>query len=244
MRKAALRAERITKLYQGVPVVSGVSLTLETGQFVSILGPSGIGKTTLFNALAGLDPPDSGKVYLTDSAGAEADVTGQAGRVRYMQQKDLLLAHKTIIDNIALPLVLRGVKKNEARAAAAKYFAEFGLSGYEKKYPRQISGGERQRASLLRTILTGDSQVIMLDEPFSALDAITRMRLRKWFTGIARKNKWSVLFVTHDVDEALEISDVIHILNGRPAGITKTYNLTVQPAGKDIRQSILKDLGL
>ena len=140
-----------------------------------ILGVSGVGKTTLFNVIAGLIKPDSGKVFLDGR-----DITNTTGNTSYMLQKDLLLPYKTIIDNVSLPLVIRGEKKSKAREYASKYFEEFGLKGTENKYPHQLSGGMRQRAALLRTYLFSD-QVALLDEPFSALDSITKTSMHQWF---------------------------------------------------------------
>ena len=206
--------EHITKNYDGEPVVEDVSLELPAGGFISLVGPSGVGKTTLFNVLTGLDMPDAGKVYLNGG-----DITGVSGKVAYMPQKDLLLEHRTVLDNVILPLLIHGEKKKAARERAAVYFSRFGLSGYEKKYPCQLSGGMRQRAALLRTCQTG-SRVILLDEPFSALDAITRRRMQDWYRDIADSMGLSTFFITHDVEEALILSDTVYILNGRPGRIT------------------------
>jgi ABC-type nitrate/sulfonate/bicarbonate transport system ATPase subunit len=213
--------ENIAKNYEGEPVVRDISLELPQGGFVSLLGPSGVGKTTLFNVLAGLDRPDTGKVVLEGD-----DITGIPGRVGYMPQKDLLLEHRTVLDNVILPLLIRGEKKNLARQHAAAFFPRFGLSGYEKKYPYQLSGGMRQRAALLRTCMT-HNRVILLDEPFSALDAITRGEMQDWYREIAESMGLSTIFITHDVEEALLLSDTVYILNGKPGTITSATD--VQP---------------
>jgi ABC-type nitrate/sulfonate/bicarbonate transport system ATPase subunit len=213
--------EGIAKNYDGVPVIEDISIDLPRGGFVSLLGPSGVGKTTLFNVLAGLDRPDTGRVLLEGE-----DITGVSGKVGYMPQKDLLLEHMTVLDNVILPLLIRREKKKTAREYAASFFPFFGLSGYEKKYPAQLSGGMRQRAALLRSYQTGN-KVILLDEPFSALDAITRMEMQKWYVEIAMKMKLSTFFITHDVEEALLLSDTVYILNGKPGKITGT--IAVQP---------------
>jgi ABC-type nitrate/sulfonate/bicarbonate transport system ATPase subunit len=209
--------EHITKNYDDEPVVADISLELPAGGIVSLLGPSGAGKTTLFNVLAGLDLPDAGKVYLDGN-----DITGVSGRVGYMPQRDLLLEHRTVLDNVILPLLIRGEKKKPAREHAAAFFPQFGLAGYEYKYPYQLSGGMRQRAALLRTYLTR-STVILLDEPFSALDAITRRVMQEWYGGIAASMNLSTIFITHDVDEALLLSDTVYILNGKPGTISGTF---------------------
>jgi ABC-type nitrate/sulfonate/bicarbonate transport system ATPase subunit len=213
--------ENVTKNYDGVPVIEDISIDLPREGFVSLLGPSGVGKTTLFNVLAGLDRPDAGRVRLEGE-----DITGIPGRVGYMPQKDLLLEHMTVIDNVSLPLLIRGEKKKNAREYAGAYFPFFGLSGYEKKYPAQLSGGMRQRAALLRSYQTGN-KVILLDEPFSALDAITRMEMQNWYREIALKMKLSTFFITHDIEEALLLSDTVYILNGKPGKITGA--IKVQP---------------
>jgi len=212
--KKLFYCENITKNYSNEPVVKNINLELPEGGFISLLGPSGTGKTTLFNVLAGVDAPDAGRVILNGE-----DITGKSGKVSYMLQKDLLLENRTVIDNVILPLLIKGEKKKAAREKALEFFPMFGLSGYEKKYPSQISGGERQRAALLRTCMTHNS-VILLDEPFSALDAITRRRMQKWYTQIAQHMKVSTLFITHDVEEALILSDTVYIMNGKPGIIS------------------------
>ena len=219
--KAALfRCEHITKNYERTAVVEDVSLELAAGGFISLVGPSGVGKTTLFNVLSGVDRPDSGNVFLKGE-----DITGVSGRVSYMLQKDLLLEYRTVIDNVILPLLIRGEKKKNAREQAAAFFPQFGLAGYEKKYPRQLSGGMRQRAALLRTYMT-HNEVILLDEPFSSLDAITRRQMQDWYCQIAAGMKLSTLFITHDVDEALLLSDTVYILCGRPGTITRSIEVS------------------
>jgi len=224
--------ERITRCYAGAPVVEDVDLALPRGGFVSLLGPSGVGKTTLFNVLACVDRPDSGRVLLDG-----ADITGMAGRVSYMPQKDMLFAFRTTLDNVILPLVLRGMPRGQARQRAASYFAQFGLSGCEGKYPSQLSGGMRQRAALLRTCLM-DNPVILLDEPFSALDAITRYQMQAWVMEIARSMELSVLFITHDVEEAVTLSDTIYIMTGCPGRITATVDIPQpRPRGRDFTTS-------
>ena len=145
---AELKVCNVSKSFDGRKIIEDISLELKEGELVSLLGTSGGGKTTLFNIIAGLYEPDEGEVLLDGN-----HITGQTGRVSYMLQKDLLLPYKTIEDNVALPLILKGTPKTEARAEAGKYFQEFGLSGTEKKYPHQLSGGMRQRAALLRTYM-------------------------------------------------------------------------------------------
>ncbi|MDR3206755.1 MAG: ATP-binding cassette domain-containing protein, partial [Oscillospiraceae bacterium] len=180
MSERIFACEGLSKRFGDLAVLDDVGLELPRGGLVSLLGPSGVGKTTLFHILAGVDKPDAGRVLLE----AE-DITGRAGQVSYMPQKDLLLPHLTALDNACLPLVVRGERKGRSRETARPYFPAFGLSGFEDKYPHQLSGGMRQRTALLRTCLM-KNPVILLDEPFSALDAITRLRMRAWFLDIAR----------------------------------------------------------
>ena len=232
--KALFCCKGVTKNYENTPVVRDISFDLPSGGFISLLGPSGVGKTTLFNVLAGIDLPDGGSVYFDGE-----DITGIPGRVGYMPQKDLLLEHRTVLDNVILPLLIRGEKKHTARESAAVFFPRFGLSGYEKKYPYQLSGGMRQRAALLRTCMTR-SPVILLDEPFSALDAITRRQMQDWYRAIAASMNLSTLFITHDVDEALLLSNTVYVLNGHPGTITHTFE-----ASPHLRkQAILEAIGL
>ena len=217
--------EGISKSYDGKEIVTNIGLELPAGGFISLLGPSGVGKTTLFNVLAGVEKPDAGGVFL----GGE-DITGVCGKVSYMLQKDLLLEYRTVLDNIILPLLIRGEKKKPAREKAAEFFPMFGLSGYEKKYPNELSGGMRQRAALLRTCMLRNS-VILLDEPFSALDAITRRAMQSWYAQIAGQMKVSTLFITHDVEEALALSGTVYILNGRPGKITHKIDVSPHSPG-------------
>lgn len=210
-----LQAEHITKAYGDNQVLQEISIHLEEGELVCVLGVSGVGKTTLFNILSGLVLPDRGQILLENE-----DVTGKTGNLSYMLQKDLLLQHKTVLDNVALPLVLKGVKKKAAREQAAAYFKQFGLEGTELKYPSQLSGGMRQRAALLRTYMCGD-RVALLDEPFSALDTLTRTAVQEWYLGVMEEIKLSTLFITHDIDEAILLSDRIYIMSGKPAIISE-----------------------
>lgn len=209
-----LQAEHIAKAYGEKKVLQDISVTLNQGELVCLLGVSGVGKTTLFNILSGLSMPDSGRVLLDGN-----DITGETGHLSYMLQKDLLLPHKTVLDNVALPLRLAGKKKKEARQEADAYFAQFGLEGTQKKYPVQLSGGMRQRAALLRTYMCGDP-VALLDEPFSALDTLTKTAMQEWYLKVMEEIKLSTLFITHDIDEAILISDRIYIMKGTPAMIT------------------------
>ncbi len=211
---ALLSAEHITQGYGEKIILEDISIVLDRGEIVSLLGVSGTGKTTLFHVLSGLTKPREGRVLLNGE-----DVTGKPGKISYMLQKDLLFQHKKILDNVALPLLLAGETREEARNKADPFFAEFGLEGTQEQYPSQLSGGMRQRAALLRTWLSSQG-VALLDEPFSALDTITKASVHTWYLDIMSRIDLSTLFITHDIDEAVLLSDRIYILKGRPGRIT------------------------
>ena len=202
-----LETRGITKSFDGTRIIEDISITLGEGELVCLLGVSGGGKTTLFNIIAGLS-------------------TGQPGHVSYMLQKDLLLPFRKVADNVALPLELAGTDRKTARAEAMRYFEQFGLQGTEDRYPAQLSGGMRQRAALLRTYLFGKS-VALLDEPFSALDTITKSAIHRWYLDVMEQIHLSTLFITHDIDEAILLSDRIYILSGRPGHITDEIHINV-----------------
>lgn len=227
-----LKVEDVSKSFDTEKIIENISLELREGELVSLLGVSGGGKTTLFNIIAGLSQPNVGTVMLDGE-----EITGKPGNVSYMLQKDLLLPYRTIIDNVALPLIIRGMKKKEARAVAAPYFAEFGLEGTEKKYPVQLSGGMKQRAALLRTYLFAmqrGKKVALLDEPFSALDMMTKQSMHEWYLDVMEKIHLSTVFITHDIDEAILLSDRIYLLTGKPGQITKEIIIKeTKPRKKD-----------
>ena len=225
-----LKVKGVTKTFDSETIIQNISLELHEGEIVSLLGVSGGGKTTLFNIISGLSLPDAGSVWINDE-----EVTGKPGNVSYMLQKDLLLPYRRILDNVALPLVIRGVKKKEAREKAASYFVEFGLAGTEKKYPAQLSGGMKQRAALLRTYLFSQ-KVALLDEPFSALDMLTKQSMHEWYLDVMERIKLSTLFITHDIDEAILLSDRIYLLTGKPGEITKEIVIQEsKPRTKDFK---------
>ena len=204
----------VSKAFDGKPVLEDVSITLSQGELVCLLGISGGGKTTLFNIISGLLTPDRGQILLNGE-----DITGKPGRISYMLQKDLLLPYRTIQDNVALPLLLKGVSRKEARSQASALFEEFGLEGTQEQYPAQLSGGMRQRAALLRTYLFS-KDVALLDEPFSALDTLTKSAIHRWYLDVMERIKLSTFFITHDIDEAILLSDRIYLLTGQPGRIT------------------------
>ncbi|MBN2353419.1 MAG: ABC transporter ATP-binding protein [Spirochaetales bacterium] len=210
-----IRVENVSHSFPETEVFRDLSFSVDSREFVSILGQSGCGKSTLLHVISGVIAPDSGRVFLD-----EEDITSRPGLVSYMPQNDLLLPWKTVLRNIGLPLSLKGRKAREAAAAVEPYLALFGLEGFEHRYPAQLSGGMRQRAALLRTYLHR-TDIMLLDEPFGALDAITRERLQEWLTRLLETLRTTVLLVTHDIDEAILLSDRIIVLSPRPARIAE-----------------------
>ncbi len=209
-----LEVKNVSKSFGDNHVLKEISIELNQGELVCLLGVSGGGKTTLFNIISGLLTPDNGQVLLDGK-----DITNKPGNISYMLQKDLLLPYRTIEDNAALPLLLKGMKKKEARFQVSPLFEQFGLEGTQKKYPAQLSGGMRQRAALLRTYMFS-KDVALLDEPFSALDTLTKSAMHKWYLNVMEQIQLSTLFITHDIDEAILISDRIYLLSGSPGEIT------------------------
>jgi len=196
--------------------IAPLNLSIPVGRFVSLVGPSGCGKSTLFNIIAGLLQPTEGRVLIDGE-----DATGTIGRVGYMLQKDLLLSWRTVLDNVILGMEIQGKPLKAARARALPLLQKYGLSGFEYLYPNALSGGMRQRAALLRTLLF-DTDVILLDEPFGALDAQTKLQMQEWLMQLWSDFAKTVVFVTHDVDEAIYLSDEIHVMGTRPGRILET----------------------
>ena len=199
-----------------------VTLSIPAGRFVSLIGPSGCGKSTIFNIIAGLLQPTSGRIAID---GIEA--TGTIGRVGYMLQKDLLLPWRTVLDNVILGMEIQGRPLGEARKRALPLLQRYGLSGFEHLYPGALSGGMRQRAALLRTLLF-DTDVILLDEPFGALDAQTKLQMQEWLLQLWSDFGKTVVFVTHDIEEAIYLSDAVHVMAARPGRIIETIPVTIE----------------
>jgi ABC-type nitrate/sulfonate/bicarbonate transport system ATPase subunit len=209
----ALEADGLTHQFarpgqEPLRVLDGLDLRVRTGEIAAVIGPSGSGKSTLLNILAGLDKPGGGEVRV-----------GGSGAVAYMPQKDLLFPWRTIEDNAILGLEVAGVKKKVAREQVAPLFEEFGLGGFEYSYPAQLSGGMRQRAALLRTVAM-NRPVLLLDEPFGALDALTRTQMQLWLAETWQRHGWTIVLVTHDIREAVFLADSVHVLSPRPARVT------------------------
>lgn len=229
---AELKVTNVSFAYEETNIIENINIELHNEELVCLLGASGCGKTTLFNVISGLRVPQEGGVWLDGE-----DITGQPGHISYMLQKDLLLPYRTIEDNVALPLIIKGTRKKEAREKVSSYFEEFGLEGTQKKYPSQLSGGMRQRAALLRTYMFSHG-VALLDEPFSALDTLTKSDMHKWYQDVMEKIHLSTLFITHDIDEAILLSDRIYLLTGKPGRITEEIVIQEpKPRRKDFNLS-------
>ncbi len=221
-----LHIEGLSAAYDGQPILSDVSFDVEEGAFVSILGPSGCGKSTILNILAGVVTSQSGTITV------DGQPLRQPGEhFAYMPQEDLLLPWKTIMDNVCLYGTIHK-QKAQAREKAQVLFPVFGLQGYEQAYPDELSGGMRQRAAFLRTALC-HADILLLDEPFGALDVITRSDMQDWLATMRSQLGKTILLVTHDIDEAIYLSDKILILNGRPASIKQEIVLTEQPRSRE-----------
>ncbi|MDX6606220.1 MAG: NitT/TauT family transport system ATP-binding protein [Solirubrobacterales bacterium] len=194
--------------------IERIDLEAEPGEVVGIVGPSGCGKTTLLELVAGLRPPDSGSISVDGHDGAGERLE----RCAYMPQRDLLLPWLSAVDNAALALRIARVPRAAARARAGEHFERLGLAGFEGSRPDELSGGMRQRVAFLRTLMAG-RPVLLLDEPFASLDAITRAEMQTWLAGVLGPDRHTVLMVTHDVEEALYLSDRVLVLSSRPASV-------------------------
>ncbi len=223
-----------------------VTLSAREGEFVSIIGPSGCGKSTLFNIVSGVTPPDEGRVYINGQ-----ETRDRVGLVGYMPQKDLLLPWRTVLDNVVLGMEVAGTPRAAARRQAMPLLAEFGLEGFEAAYPHVLSGGMRQRAALLRTFLF-HQDILLLDEPFGALDALTRSTMHEWLLQVWDKLGATILFVTHDVEEAVLLSDRVYVMTARPGQIKmevqidlprpRSYDVTVTQRFLEYKRDLLRAL--
>lgn len=218
--------DEVSRTFGDLDVLDRVSFDVAPGEFVSLVGPSGAGKSTLFNIIAGLDSPTSGQV-LFDGAPAH----GSRDHTAYMPQKDLLFPWRTIEDNAALGLEVQGMSRKEARARVRELFPRFGLAGFERSLPFELSGGMRQRAALLRTVVQGRS-TLLLDEPFGALDSLTRQEMQHWLQEMWAGNERTALLITHDVREAVMLSDRVVVLTARPASVREIVDIPLpRPRG-------------
>jgi len=209
--------------------VSSVNLRIAKGEFVTLVGPSGCGKSTLFNMISGLLPPDDDGSLLF---GGAPQRDGQLlGKVSFMPQRDLLFPWRTVLDNAILALEVEGVPRKEARERARAMLPEFGLAGFANHHPHQLSGGMRQRVALMRTFLF-ERDLMLLDEPFGALDALTRSRMQHWLLDIWARHRRTVLFITHDIDEAIVLGDRVLVMSARP-GTVKSETVIDLPRPRD-----------
>ncbi len=239
-----LEMRSVRKRFDALNVLADVTLSVHPGEFVSVLGPSGTGKSTILKLLTGALKPDSGEILLNGSPLSEAK-----SPFAFMPQRDALMPWRKIIDNATLGLEVQGVGRAKARERVAPLFAEFGLEGFEQHYPAQLSGGMRQRAALMRTIAQ-DKAMLLLDEPFGALDALTRTQMQHWLQSMREKHGWTVLLITHDVREAVLLSDRIYLLTGRPARMKQEIAVPLprprgsvpSPEASAIESEILKTL--
>lgn len=218
-----IELNNIKKSFDGNLILKNISIEVYKNEFVTILGPSGCGKSTIFNIISGLIHFDKGNLNVSGSIG-------------YMQQKDLLLPWKTIYENVSLPLVLKEINRKEIKKQVNNYMPIVGLKGYEDKYPSQLSGGMRQRANFLRTLLTAED-IMLLDEPFASLDSITKSSMHEWLLEVKSKLDNTILLITHDIDEAILLSDRIYILSDKPSYILKEFSVNFNNDNKLLRRS-------
>ncbi|MBE7182874.1 MAG: ABC transporter ATP-binding protein [Methylobacterium mesophilicum] len=215
MTPPRLELAGIAKRFGPLDVLADITLSVAPGEFVSILGPSGAGKSTLFQILTGAVVPDRGRVRFDGQP-----LDARAHPFAFMPQRDALMPWRRVIDNAALGLEVEGMRRRDARGRVRPLFAPFGLAGFEQHYPAQLSGGMRQRVGLLRTVVQ-ERPMLLLDEPFGALDALTRASVQQWLERMWERHRWTVLLVTHDVREAVFLSDRILVLSARPARVIR-----------------------
>ncbi len=224
MDDRAVLVKSLGYVYPGDPPLEtlvDVSIAIDRGSFVSLLGPSGCGKSTLLHVLAGLQLPTSGRAEVDG-----ADARGRAGLAAFMPQRDLLLPWRRLAQNATLGAEIAGIPRRQAQQQAAGLYERFGLAGFERSWPDQLSGGMRQRLALLRTFLM-PRQILLLDEPFGALDALTRREMQQWLQDVWERDGRTVLLVTHDVDEALLLSDRVYVMSPRPGRIVDQIDVAL-----------------
>ena len=227
-----LQVENLRHDFGATPALASTSLGVEEGEFVSIVGPSGCGKSTLFNIVSGLIAPTAGRVLLDGR-----DVTGTTGHVGYMLQKDLLLPWRTVTQNIVLGASLNGRVTRRQREEAVALAERYGLGEFVDHFPHALSGGMRQRVALMRT-LAFHKDVMLLDEPFGALDSQTRLRMQQWLLDVWQDQGRTIVFITHDVDEAIFLSDRVYVMSARPGHIRASFEIGLErPRGFELLTS-------
>jgi ABC-type nitrate/sulfonate/bicarbonate transport system ATPase subunit len=216
-----LEVKNLYVKYNSLEVLKNINIVVNKGEFISVVGPSGCGKSTLFHHISGLLKPYSGEIFINDEK-----VNGKTNKVAYMYQKDLLLPWRKIIDNVSIPLEINKLPKKERIKKSQEYFKIFGLEGFENYYPDELSGGMRQRVALMRTYMC-KKDIMLLDEPFGRLDAITKIKMQKWLKSVLSSIKGSILFITHDIEEAIYLSNRIYVFSKRPATVIKEVNIKI-----------------
>lgn len=214
-------------------VLDHVSATVQQGEFVSIIGPSGSGKSTLFHLIGGLLRPTSGDILVNGRS-----ITGQTGHVSYMPQQPTLFPWRTVEDNVILAQEIAGRSKKAAYREARHWLSNVGLSGYERSYPHELSGGMQQRVAFLRTLMS-PRELMLLDEPFSALDALTRSNMQRWLIDLWEQTRRSILLITHSIEEALLLSDTVYVLSNQPAQVLRRVAV---PFSRPRKESLVFDL--
>ena len=219
--KNILEVKNLSYSFGNNPILKDINIHVNENEMVAIVGSSGVGKSTLFNLIAGVLKKQTGEITINSS-------DDYIGKVAYMLQKDLLFEHKTIIDNVILPLIIAKIDKKEALEEGNKILKQFNLDKYAHKYPQQLSGGMRQRVALIRTYMF-KKNIFLLDEAFSALDAITKKELHKWYLDLKKEFNLTTLLITHDIEEAVFLSDRIYILGNKPGEIIGEIKIEINP---------------
>ncbi len=219
--KNILDIKNLSYSFGNNPILKDINIHVNENEMVAIVGSSGVGKSTLFNLIAGVLKKQVGEITINGS-------NDYIGKVAYMLQKDLLFEHKTIIDNVILPLIIEKVNKKEALEEGNRILKQFNLDKYANKYPQQLSGGMRQRVALIRTYMF-KRKIFLLDEAFSALDAITKKELHKWYLDLKKEFNLTTLLITHDIEEAVFLSDRIYILGNKPGEIIREIKIEINP---------------
>ncbi|NMP29866.1 ABC transporter ATP-binding protein [Rahnella sp. SAP-1] len=216
-----LSLQQVSKRFGSMTALAATDLKVQEGEFVCVVGPSGCGKSTLFNLISGVLAPDAGHILIDN-----VEVTGSSGHVGYMLQKDLLLPWMTVIDNIVLGAILNGGASHQQRAAGVALAERYGLGEFINHYPAALSGGMRQRVALMRT-LAMQHEIMLLDEPFGALDSQTRLSMQQWLLTVWAEQKRTVIFVTHDIDEAVYLADRVVVMSPRPGRIREILQVDI-----------------